>query len=293
MSSRFRALVLCYHAVSDSWPDQLAVPGSLLEEHLTSLVRRGYRGVSAEEALAGRAKSLHVTFDDAYKNVAEGLAVLERLHIPSTVFACSGYAEDGRPLDVPELAEEARAYPEEMATMSWEELRGLAERGVEIGSHTVTHPHLTRLTDSDLRRELEDSRARIEDELGRPCPLLAYPYGENDDRVRAAARRAGYTAAFALRETFSPADPFALPRVDLYRKDTPLRARLKTTLVPRVPPGATKLVPGRSQIPDTQARARNQPPATSDGLCQIVATSITPSIKTTAIPARRIGSRRG
>ena len=242
MPSRYRALVLCYHAVSDSWPDQLAVPARLLEEHLTSLLRRGYRPVTARDALAGRARSLHVTFDDAYKSVANGLAVLERLRIPATVFACSGYAEDGRPLDVPELAAEARAYPEELATMSWDELRDLADRGVEIGSHTVSHPHLTRLSDAELDRELTDSRARLEDELRRPCPLLAYPYGENDARVRAAARKAGYAAAFALRESFASADAFALPRVDLYQRDTSLRARLKTSLLPRIPPRVTTLL---------------------------------------------------
>jgi peptidoglycan/xylan/chitin deacetylase (PgdA/CDA1 family) len=260
MGSRFRALVLCYHAVSDSWVDELAVPARLLEAHVTSLLGRGYRGVTAREALAGRGRSLHVTFDDAYKSVEEGLAVLERLRIPATVFACSGYAENGRPLDVPELAEEALAHPQEMATMNWEELRGLAERGVEIGSHTITHPHLTRLSDAELSRELQDSRSRIEDELGRACPLLAYPYGDNDARVRDTARRIGYAAAFALRETFAPADDFALPRVDLYRKDTPLRARLKTSLLPRVPPGATKLVRGRRrQRPGAEDGSRPEP----------------------------------
>ena len=45
MGSRFRALVLCYHAVSDSWTDELAVPARLLEAHVTSLLRRGYRGL--------------------------------------------------------------------------------------------------------------------------------------------------------------------------------------------------------------------------------------------------------
>jgi peptidoglycan/xylan/chitin deacetylase (PgdA/CDA1 family) len=260
VSSRFRALVLCYHAVSDSWADELAVPAQALESHVAGLLRRGYRGVTASEALAGRARSLHVTFDDAYKSVEAGLAVLERLGIPATVFACSGYAEDGQPLDVPELAEEALAHPEEMATMTWEELRGLAERGVEIGSHTITHPHLTRLSDAELRRELGDSRTRLEDELGRACAMLAYPYGENDARVRDAAHRAGYAAAFALRETFAPADTFAVPRVDLYRKDTPLRARLKTSLLPRIPPGATRLLRGRKrQRPSAEDGSRSEP----------------------------------
>jgi peptidoglycan/xylan/chitin deacetylase (PgdA/CDA1 family) len=242
MSSRFRALVLCYHAVSDSWPDQLAVPARLFEAHLTRLLRRGYRPVTTGDVLAGRAGSLHVTFDDAYQNVEMGLEVLERLAIPATVFACAGYAEDGRPLDVPELAGEALAYPEEMATMTWNELRDLADRGFEIGSHTSTHPHLTRLSDTELDHELRESRSRVAEELGRPCRFLAYPYGENDVRVREAARKAGYEAAFALRETFSVTDAFALPRVDLYRKDTPLRAWLKTSLLPRLPPRATRLV---------------------------------------------------
>lgn len=260
MGSRYRALVLCYHAVSDSWPDELAVPARLFEEHLTSLLRRGYRPVTARDALAGHARSLHVTFDDAYKSVENGLAVLERLGVPSTVFACSGYAEDGRALDVPELTAEIVAYPEELATMSWDELRDLAERGVEIGSHTITHPHLTRLSDAELGRELTESRARLEDELGRACGLLAYPYGENDARVRQAARRAGYAAAFALRESFAPADAFALPRVDLYKRDTSLRARLKTSLLPRIPPGATTLL--RRQRPralGTEERPPTEP----------------------------------
>ena len=237
MSTRFRALVLCYHAVSDSWLDQLSVPPLLFEDHLRSLLRRGYRPVSVAEALVGRSRSLHVTFDDAYTSVANAVPILERLAIPSTVFACAAYAEDGRPLDVPELAAEAAAYPSELATMNWSELGELAERGVEIGSHTSKHPHLTRLSDRELGNELLDSRSRLEAVLARPCRFLAYPYGENDARVRLAARRAGYEAAFALRERSDVLDRYAVPRVDLYRKDSLLRARLKTSLLPRVRPG--------------------------------------------------------
>lgn len=261
MSSRFRALVLCYHAVSDSWADELAVPAGLFEAQLTSLLRRGYRPTTAGEVLGGRARSLHVTFDDAYKSVGKGLAILERLRIPATIFACAEYAANGRPLDVPELAAELAAHPEEMATMSWNELRDLADRGVEIGSHTSTHPHLTRLSDAELDRELRDPRSRLEDELGRPCRFVAYPYGENDARVREAARRAGYEAAFALRESFAAPDHFALPRVDLYRKDTLLRAWLKTSLLPRMPPRATKLVPHRRRDSPSREAGHSEPDA--------------------------------
>lgn len=197
---------------------------------MARLLGRGYRPGAAAEALAGDERVLHVTFDDAFTSVVEALPALERLGVPVTVFACSQYARDGRPLDVPELARDAAALPGELATMDWEQLRGLAERGVEIGSHTRTHPHLRRLSDEELELELRESRDVIEAELGRPCPFFAYPYGEEDARVRRAVQAAGYEAAFAIQSDERDVDPYALPRVALFRSDTnPLRAALKTT----------------------------------------------------------------
>jgi peptidoglycan/xylan/chitin deacetylase (PgdA/CDA1 family) len=228
-----RPLVLCYHAISDEWEHQLAIRTAAYERQLWNLLRRRFRPATAEAVAAGRGRLLHVTFDDAYRSIERAVAIAAGLGIPVTVFAASAYAETGRPLDVPELAEEAAASPEHMATMDWDALRGLAERGVEIGSHSVTHAHLTELANADLERELRDSRARIEGELARPCRFLAYPYGEHDARIRAAAAAAGYDAAFALGPGSSYANRFALPRVDLYPRDTGLRATLKTSFVKR------------------------------------------------------------
>ena len=104
----------------------------------------------------------------------------------------------------------------------------VTDRGVRIGSHAVSHPHLTRLSDDELRRELEDSKAEIEAELGRRCPELAYPYGEHDARVRAATQAAGYDRAYSLRG--SKDDPYALPRADLYRRHTVPRALIRALM---------------------------------------------------------------
>jgi len=226
-------LVLCYHAVSETWEHALSVRPAAFERQLRSLVWRGYRGVSASDALSAGGRAVHVTFDDAYKSVLNALPALDRLGLPATVFASTDYANTGRPFDVPELAAEAAAHPEELATMDWEELRALAERGVEIGSHTVSHPHLPRLSDAEIDRELRDSRAQIEDELGRPCRFLAYPFGEHDARVRDGAHRAGYEAAHSLAsKTAQPeADRFAVRRIDLYRKDGVLVTTLKTSVL--------------------------------------------------------------
>jgi peptidoglycan/xylan/chitin deacetylase (PgdA/CDA1 family) len=225
----FRPLVLCYHAVSDGWEHALAVTPRAFGRQLRSLLRRGYRPLTADHLLEGPRRGLHVTFDDAYRSVLGALPTLRRLELPATIFVATGFADaGGRPLDVPELAAAAAAQPDELATMSWDELRAVAQDGAEIGSHTVSHAHLPRLSDAELDRELADSRARVEDELGRPCRFLAYPYGEHDARVQEAVLRAGYEAAFALAAGASRANPHALPRIDLYRRDSLLRATLKT-----------------------------------------------------------------
>jgi peptidoglycan/xylan/chitin deacetylase (PgdA/CDA1 family) len=230
--ARFRPLVLCYHSVSDGWEHALAVAPRAFERQLGSLLRRGYRPLAADALLDGSRHGLHVTFDDAYRKVLDAVPILRRLRIPATVFVSTSFADDGgRPLGVPELAGEAAARPAELATMTWDDLRALAADGVEIGSHTVTHAHLPTLSDTELERELRDSRARIEDELRRPCRFFAYPYGEHDPRVQEGARRAGYEAAFALAAGSGRENRYALPRIDLYRRDSLLRATLKTSFL--------------------------------------------------------------
>lgn len=223
-------LTLCYHGVSNTWDNALAVRPNAFEQQIRFLLRRRWRPATAQQVISGSGRLLHVTFDDAFTSILPSLVALRTLAVPATVFACSGYAEDGgRVFDVPELAAAAQTVPDELQTLGWDGLRDLAEAGVEIGSHTSTHPHLTRLSDVELDGELRASREQIADELGRPCVLLAYPYGEENARVRAAARRAGYEAAFALPGSLRDRDPFAVPRVGIYRVDTLARLWAKSS----------------------------------------------------------------
>ena len=238
MSRGFRPLVLCYHAVSDGWEHALAVGPAEFERQVRALVARGWHPASLAEAIERGHRALHVTFDDAFTSVSRALPALERLRVPATVFACSGYAADGRPLDVPELAADAARLPNELATMPWDDLRAFAERGIEVGSHTVSHPRLTTVSDAQLERELRESREHLEDELRRPCRFLAYPYGDEDGRVHAAAATAGYDAAFALPGRETPVNRFALPRVGIYRDNSRFKFLLKTTPALRRPAAA-------------------------------------------------------
>lgn len=79
--------------------------------------------------------------------------------------------------------------------LDWNQIREMSAAGIEFGSHTVSHPILSRLDDAELACELADSRRRLEQELGRPAPVLAYPVGgpeEFNDKVVRAAENAGY-----------------------------------------------------------------------------------------------------
>jgi len=230
-----RPLVLCYHAVSDTWRHTLSVPADALERQLELLLRRGFRPAAAADAVAGRGKLLHVTFDDAFTSVRNALPVLERTGVKATVFACTGYADDGRPLEVAGLGGERRERPQELETMKWNELRELAERGIEVSSHTVSHPHLPRLSDAELADELRVSKQRLEAELGRPCPMLAYPFGDCDERVRAAARAAGYEAAFGLPGDATWRDRFDVFRMGVWHGESPGRVALKASSLARSP----------------------------------------------------------
>jgi peptidoglycan/xylan/chitin deacetylase (PgdA/CDA1 family) len=210
-----RPLVLCYHLVSPTWEHRLSIEPELLLRQVRALAR--FRRV-------------RVTFDDAFRSATSVFPGLRELGVPIQVFVCSGYARTGTPLTIPELAGDE---PSQLATMAWDELRSHAEDGVDISAHSVSHPQLTTLSDSELRAELTESKAEVEAELDAPCTELAYPYGEHDERVRAAARSAGYHRAYALMNG-SKSDPYAAPRLDLYRRHTPTGAVLLTTPLRRL-----------------------------------------------------------
>jgi peptidoglycan/xylan/chitin deacetylase (PgdA/CDA1 family) len=105
--------------------------------------------------------------------------------------------------------------PEEFAAITWDQAREMQREGIEIGSHTVTHPILTKVDAARLRRELADSREHIAAELGQPVDLFCYPNGTFDDSVKTAVGRAGYVAAVTCDAGFNDrrSDPLALRRI--------------------------------------------------------------------------------
>lgn len=232
IATRADTLVLCYHAVSESWPADLSLTPERLRQQLELLLERGYRGVTFHEAAtspqAGRVFA--VTFDDGFSSVLDvAYPILSSLGVPATVFVVTDFVDCrlrawrgvDRWLEGP--------HERELRSLSWEQLNELADAGWEIGSHTRRHPRLTRVDEDELDEELRASREACEAALGRPCRSLAYPYGDVDERVVAAASQAGYTAAAALPAPLTRTRALAWPRIGVYHDDGLLRFRLKVS----------------------------------------------------------------
>jgi peptidoglycan/xylan/chitin deacetylase (PgdA/CDA1 family) len=168
---------------------------------------------------------VHLTFDDGYADLLDVADTLAARGIPATVFAVGERLGGWNEWDA---ARGATKLP----LLDADQLRELGRRGWSIGAHSATHAHLVHLGDDDLRHELEQPLRALGD-AGLPVePVLAYPHGEHDARVRAATRRAGYTAAFALAgRRPSTRNRFALPRVEV-RRDTPPQALVAAVLEP-------------------------------------------------------------
>jgi peptidoglycan/xylan/chitin deacetylase (PgdA/CDA1 family) len=176
-------------------------------------------------------KVLAVTFDDGYRSVHElGLPILSRLGLPGSVYVPTDFAGTERPMSWPGIDQWVGGrFEPELVAMSWEELAGLAHEGWEIGSHTCSHPRLTGLDGAALDAELRTSREVCEERLGRPCVSLAYPYGDHDARVVAAAGAAGYRVAGTLPGRFGSPEPLTWPRVGVYFGDDWRRFRIKVS----------------------------------------------------------------
>ena len=137
---------------------------------------------------------------------------------------------------VEDLVSELAAPPVRGATLGWSTLRRMSGEGMTMAPHSRSHPILVNLSDEHLRDELERPLEDLRREIGVAPPVLAYPSGIHDARVRAATRAAGYRLAFTTHRSavasLRRSDPMALPRINVGRRST--IALLRLQLAPAV-----------------------------------------------------------
>jgi peptidoglycan/xylan/chitin deacetylase (PgdA/CDA1 family) len=209
------AVALAYHDVRpkplsspfDVTPDGLRRQLRFLREHCRVVTARELAAAAASGEQPNRRAA--ITFDDALLGVHEhALPLLVELGLPATVFVPSA-----------ELGRRPHWWPTARRVMTAAELAELVAGGIELGSHSRTHRSLTQLSDRALTAELAGSKAELEDLCGRRVDLLAYPFGDNDVRVRRAAAAAGYLGGYSFHNgrIVAGVDVLALPRLTMGR----------------------------------------------------------------------------
>jgi peptidoglycan/xylan/chitin deacetylase (PgdA/CDA1 family) len=123
-----------------------------------------------------------------------------------------------------------KSHGSRLRPLSRQEIQGMADGGCcSFGSHGHDHRILTRLNDDELACSLVHSREILSDATGQTVLQLAYPNGDHDARVMAAAERAGYRRAYGIRSGFLAGKMAALslPRIAVGAFDTAEIIRFK------------------------------------------------------------------
>lgn len=211
--------VLMYHSVGGEVPGDrqrlYSIDPIRFESHMRCIAGTMRSIVTALAPGIATARGLAITFDDGYQdNLTVVAPLLADLAIPFTVFVTPDFVHGGDPRYLsPTGLRELAALP-----------------SVTIGAHGRSHRRLTGCGDAELRHELEDSRAWLENLLGRSVTTMSYPHGAVDAKVREAAAEAGYELAFTSRfgAYRRHDDKLRVARTDVWAEDDVARLLAKT-----------------------------------------------------------------
>jgi peptidoglycan/xylan/chitin deacetylase (PgdA/CDA1 family) len=211
-------VVLVYHRFAGELKpgqERIDISPARFARQLRALRLAGFRPLRPEQLFGFHAgepnelprRGFAITVDDAISDCVAPLLRAARfdpqLFVPTAELGSTAHWIDGEPV------------------ADWEEVRELAAAGIAIGSHTRHHRRLTELSTEERERELAGSLAELRERVPGALEVIAYPNGDHDAVVCAAARAAGYRAAFTTEKGRNGAgtDPYRLRRVSVHGAD--------------------------------------------------------------------------
>jgi peptidoglycan/xylan/chitin deacetylase (PgdA/CDA1 family) len=186
LKHRFRSkmVIVIFHRVDDTSSDHHLVHSSSKFEEYCEFFRKHFKVVRLSEQVAGcnagnasgLGGTLSITLDDGYRDNFEVAApILRKLNLPATFFVVTGFigTHTAAPWD--------RHLLRQPGWMDWDQLRSLASQGFEIGCHSDSHLDLGTADPVTVRADLQMSKRKLEEQLGRPAQLFAYPFGGREN----------------------------------------------------------------------------------------------------------------
>lgn len=217
--------VILYHSVAPSRSKELFeyhVTPKQFEEQLGFLRDSGFKSINIEdcrnwyyESTPIPARSIMITFDDGYRDFLEyAWPLLKQYGFTANIFLVAG-----------EIAQTNRwdhHYGESKPLLTWAEIGRLQEEKVSFGSHSMTHPMLTKRSWKQIKKELYESKLLLEQGLSVPVTAFAYPYGEFNRRIQFLTGYKEYRLAFSCEPGKCTVlnSPLAIPRIEIERGDT-------------------------------------------------------------------------
>lgn len=196
--------VLYYHSVKESADNEVTIKPEDLRAELKYIKDQGYITLTIRQLkdyILNNSpipeKSILITFDDGYMdNYYSAFPLLKEFNMTATIF-CITYELDG-------------SY-----YLSKEAIKEMSNYGIDIESHTVTHPHLNKLDYDKQLNELVQSKKTLEEITGKEINSIAYPFGDFNDNSVNAAKEAGYTLGFTTKLGLSDRNdnPLTLDRI--------------------------------------------------------------------------------
>jgi peptidoglycan/xylan/chitin deacetylase (PgdA/CDA1 family) len=202
--------ILCYHSVGQAASGVNDVQPVQFRRHIELAAGLGYRFVAAAEIArtGGTPMDLAITFDDGWTSVlSQAAPILREYKVPWLLFVVSSWSDH------------QSAWAKEYI-LPWRDLDGLVAQGVEIGSHSATHPDFGSIDRARMVDELFGSRETIRKRLGISPITFAIPLGQSSNWTCAAgelAREAGYDFVYAQAEDARPRN--TIPRSFVTRFD--------------------------------------------------------------------------
>jgi peptidoglycan/xylan/chitin deacetylase (PgdA/CDA1 family) len=221
-------VVFMYHWVDAFLGDRLRLYGvtpASFAAQMDALARAGRTCLSLpsleqhlREGTEPPPDSFALTFDDAYEDLDTTVApLLERHGFTATVFVVTDCAGGVNSWDLQHGDPPRRL-------LGWDAMRRLDGKTYRFEAHSCSHPMLPRVPAERARREIVDSKRRLEDELSREVPVFSYPHGEYSPREEAMVAEAGYRCAVTddrgLNRRGVP--PLRVKRVMVTSEDGPL-----------------------------------------------------------------------
>jgi peptidoglycan/xylan/chitin deacetylase (PgdA/CDA1 family) len=217
-----RVPILMYHKIGQTAYSQYWVTTGQFRTHMEALKAYGYTAVTLQDILDYRAglktvpaKPILIIMDDGYKNLrTEAYPIISdsAINYKVTAFLPTGRLGGDNSWDELEVGEPVIDH------LTWDDVQFLHNSGyVDCQSHTVTHPHLFQLNETELKSEFENSRQAIETHLNKTVKFIGWPFCEHNDTIGQIAYESGYFAAAACDNAIETtcSNKWALKRVTI------------------------------------------------------------------------------